>query len=234
MNRILHFFLCGALAVIGACAPSDARDADALDVQRATGPVTPATKESAASRPRIVFLGDSLTAGFGLGEEDHVTSLIQSRMDAAGYRYEVVNRGVSGDTSAGGLSRLEWSLEGDVDVLVVELGGNDGLRGLPPAQLKRNLNEIITRAKSREITVVLTGMEAPPSYGQAYTSEFRQVYRDLARDHDVVFVPFWLEGVAGIPSLNQRDQIHPNGAGNRIIEQMLWRALEPLLERTGR
>jgi acyl-CoA thioesterase-1 len=235
VNRILHFFLFGALAVSAACAPSDARDADAAEIQRPSGAVAPvATQTSAAARPRIVFLGDSLTAGFGLGEEDHVTSLIQSRLDEAGYRYEVVNRGVSGDTSAGGLSRLEWSLEGDVDVLVVELGGNDGLRGLPAAQLKRNLHEIITRAKTRGLTVVLTGMEAPPSYGPAYTAEFRQVYRDLARDHDVVFVPFWLEGVAGIPSLNQRDQIHPNGAGNRIIEQMLWRALEPVLEKPGR
>ena len=235
VNRILHFFLNAGLLVSVGCAPSAARDAATLEVQRSADTGAPvATEARRAARPRIVFLGDSLTAGFGLREDDHVTSLIQGRLDAAGYRYEVVNRGVSGDTSAGGLSRLEWSLEGDVDVLVVELGGNDGLRGLPPAQLKRNLNEIITRAKSRGITVLLAGMEAPPSYGPAYTSEFRQVYRDLARQHDVVFMPFWLEGVAGIPSLNQRDQIHPNGAGNRIIEQTLWRALEPLLEKPGR
>jgi len=235
VSRILYLFLYGALTLSGACARSDARDADALDFQRpASAAPSAGTETRAAARPRIVFLGDSLTAGFGLNENDYVTTLIQSRLDAAGYRYEVVNRGVSGDTSAGGLSRLEWSLEGDVDVLVVELGGNDGLRGLPAAQLKRNLDEIITRTKSRGITVVLTGMEAPPSYGPAYTSEFRQVYRDLARDHDVVFVPFWLEGVAGISSLNQRDQIHPNGAGNRIIEQTLWRALEPVLEKPGR
>jgi acyl-CoA thioesterase-1 len=181
-----------------------------------------------------VFLGDSLTSGYGLAKEDSVPSLIQARVRAAGYPYEVVNAGVSGDTSAGGLSRLEWSLEGDVDVLVLELGANDGLRGLPVANLKRNLTEIITRAKTRGITVLLTGMEAPPNFGAAYTSEFRQVYRDLAKTHNVAFLPFYLDGVAGIPNLNIADGMHPNAEGARVIERAVWRALEPLLEeRTG-
>jgi len=163
-----------------------------------------------------------------------VPSLIQERLNAEGFRYEVVNAGVSGDTSAGGLSRLDWSLEGDVDVLVLELGANDGLRGLPVAQLKRNLSDIITRARQRGITVVLTGMEAPPNYGAAYTSEFRQVFVDLAAEHDVVFVPFFLDGVAGIASLNNADGIHPNAAGAEIIAERLWGALEPLLEKHDR
>jgi acyl-CoA thioesterase-1 len=141
---------------------------------------------------------------------------------------------VSGDTSAGGLSRLDWSLEGDVVVLVIELGANDGLRGLPVAQLKRNLEEIITRARQRDIAVVLTGMEAPPNYGVAYTEEFRQAFRDLADEHDVVFVPFFLEGVAGIASLNNADGIHPNAAGARIIAERLWGVLEPMLEKPDR
>lgn len=179
---------------------------------------------------RIVFLGDSLTAGLGLPREQAVPSLIQKRLYAEGYPYEVVNAGVSGDTAAGGLSRLEWSLEGDVEMLVVELGANDGLRGLPVSQMKRNLGEIVTRAKQRGITVVLTGMEAPPNYGVAYTSEFRQVFRDLADQHDVAFVPFYLDGVAGIPSLNNSDGLHPNAAGARIIAETLWRTLEPALE----
>jgi acyl-CoA thioesterase-1 len=190
----------------------------------------PATAPAVA-RPRIVFLGDSLTAGYGLTRGEEVPALIQARLDKEGYRYEVVNAGVSGDTSAGGLSRLDWSLEGTVAALVVELGGNDGLRGLPVSQMKQNLAEIITRAKQRGIKVVLTGMEAPPNYGPLYTSEFRQVFRDLAKEHDVVFVPFYLEGVAGNSELNLSDGIHPNAAGSRIIEERLWRALEPLLEK---
>jgi acyl-CoA thioesterase-1 len=138
---------------------------------------------------------------------------------------------VSGDTSAGCLSRLDWSLDGDVEVLVVELGANDGLRGLPVTQMKRNLEEIITRARARDITVVLTGMEAPPNYGPLYTAEFRKTFRDLADDHDVIFVPFYLDGVAGIADLNQRDGIHPNAEGARIVADNLWRALEPVLDR---
>jgi acyl-CoA thioesterase I len=189
-------------------------------VQRRTAP---------AGRPRIVFLGDSLTAGYGLRREEAVPSLIQARLDAAGYVYETVNAGVSGDTSAGGLSRLDWSLEGDVRVLVLELGANDGLRGLPVAALKRNLDEIIRRAKSRRITVLLTGMEAPPNFGAAYTTEFRRVFSDLAREHQVPFIPFYLDGVAGIPSLNIADGIHPNAAGSRVVEATVWKALQPLL-----
>jgi acyl-CoA thioesterase-1 len=191
------------------------------------------TAASAAARPRIVFLGDSLTAGYGLArpQAESVPSLIQARLDAKGYRYEVINAGVSGDTSAGGLSRLNWSLDGDVQVLVIELGANDGLRGLPVIAMKQNLDQIITRAKQRQVKVLLTGMEAPPNYGAAYTKEFRQVFADLAREHKVPFVPFYLQGVAGNPSLNISDGIHPNATGARIVEGTIWRALEPLLVR---
>jgi acyl-CoA thioesterase-1 len=186
------------------------------------------------TRPRVVFLGDSLTAGLGLPREQSVPSLIQARLDMDGYQYEVVNAGVSGDTSAGGLRRLDWSLEGNVAVLVVELGANDGLRGLPVEQMKQNLGQIIGRARQRDITVILTGMEAPPNYGAAYTNAFRQTFRDLADEHDVAFVPFFLEGVAGNPGLNNSDGIHPNAAGARIVEQTIWRALEPLLDKHDR
>jgi acyl-CoA thioesterase-1 len=181
-----------------------------------------------------VFLGDSLTAGLGLPRQQAVPSLIQARLDAEGYAYEVVNAGVSGDTSAGGLRRLDWALDGDVEVLVVELGANDGLRGLPVAQMKDNLDKIITQAQRRGITVILTGMEAPPNYGPVYTAEFRNAFRDLADDHDVAFVPFFLEGVAGIAALNNGDGIHPNAEGAKVIEQTIWRALEPELEKTDR
>ena len=222
--------LVALLLAVTACGQPDIEHAAPAREAIAT-PAPPAPAEPAVALPRIVFLGDSLTAGLGLAQHEAVPALIQSRLDAEGYRYEVVNAGVSGDTSAGGLSRLDWSLEGMVAVLVVELGGNDGLRGLPVSQMKQNLTEIITRARQRDITVILTGMEAPPNYGPLYTSEFRQVFRDLAKEHDVIFVPFYLEGVAGDPSLNLSDGIHPNSAGSRIIEERLWRTLEPLLEK---
>jgi len=188
----------------------------------------------ASTRPRIVFLGDSLTAGYGLEVEQSVPSLVQKHLDAEGYQYEVVNAGVSGDTSAGGLRRLEWSLDGDVRVLVVELGANDGLRGLPVAEMKTNLKTIVQTARKRGIDVLLTGMEAPPNYGAAYTSEFRRAFRDLASEERVPFMPFYLYEVAGIPALNIADGIHPNPAGARIVEANLWRSLKPLVEKQRR
>lgn len=205
----------------------------AVTAPPATGGVAVAG-EADATRPRIVFLGDSLTAGYGLAREQSIPSLVQARLDREGYRYLVVNAGVSGDTSAGGLSRLDWSLEGDVKVLVIELGANDGLRGLPVEALKRNLATIIGRARDRGVTVLLTGMEAPPNFGESYTQAFRQVYRDLAKEYGLPFVPFYLEGVAGNPALNIADGIHPNPEGARIVEQTIWRALQPLLERHDR
>lgn len=227
--------LVASLAVSGvACGPSDAPRPAAAGAATGAATQADAPAEHLAPLPRIVFLGDSLTAGLGLPREQAAPSLIQERLIAEGYTYDVINAGVSGDTSAGGLSRLDWSLEGDVEILVIELGANDGLRGLPVSQLKRNLGEIVTRAKQRDITVILTGMEAPPNYGLAYTSEFRRVFRELADEHDAVFVPFFLEGVAGIASLNNSDGIHPNAAGARVVAETLWRALEPVLEKQER
>ena len=230
MTRILRSLLAALPLVMWACTASET----ALPPGSYNASRTVTDRAASDALPRIVFLGDSLTAGLGLSREQSVPSLVQARLDAEGYRYEVVNAGVSGDTSAGGLSRLGWSLEGDVELLVIELGANDGLRGLPVAQMKRNLEEIIARAGKRGITVILTGMEAPPNYGLAYTSEFRRAYRDLADEHDVIFVPFYLEGVAGDSSLNLPDGIHPNAAGARIIEQSLWGAIEPALRKRAR
>jgi acyl-CoA thioesterase-1 len=182
------------------------------------------------TRPRIVFLGDSLTAGYGLEKVQAVPALIQARLAREGYPLEVINAGVSGDTSAGGLSRLDWSLSGDVRILVIELGANDGLRGLPVAAMKRNLSEIIARAKARGIAVLLTGMEALPNYGEAYTTEFRETFPALAREHKVAFMPFYLDGVAGNPGLNIADGMHPNPKGATIVADNLWHILEPLLK----
>jgi acyl-CoA thioesterase-1 len=178
-----------------------------------------------------VILGDSLTAGLGLPTSDAYPTLLQQRLDAAGLDYEVVNAGVSGDTSAGGLARLDWALQGDVKILVVALGGNDALRALPTEQLKQNLATIIERAQARGIAVVLAGMEAPPNFGRDYIVAFHKVYPALAQQYHVAFVPFLLQGVAGDDRLNQPDGIHPTAAGARIVAENVWTALKPLAER---
>lgn len=227
MTRVVPFALGLSMLVWVGCTPADGPPAE---VRAPIETRAPAKPSPTVSRPRIVFLGDSLTAGYGLAKEESVPSLIQMRLRSEGYPYDVVNAGVSGDTSAGGLSRLDWSLEGEVKILVIELGANDGLRGLPVANMKRNLTEIITRSQSRGIKVLLTGMEAPPNFGAAYTAEFRQVYRDLAKLPDVTFMPFYLDGVAGLPDLNISDGMHPNAEGARIIAAAIWEKLEPLLD----
>lgn len=179
-----------------------------------------------------MFLGDSLTAGLGLAERENYPSLIQARLDREGYDYEVINAGVSGDTSAGGLRRLDWSLEGNVKVLVLALGANDGLRGLPVDALRQNLSTLIERCRARGIDVVLAGMEAPPNNGPEYASAFRASYKDLAREYDLRLIPFLLQDVAGIASLNQSDGIHPNTRGAEIMADTVWRTLVPLLTAT--
>jgi acyl-CoA thioesterase-1 len=188
----------------------------------------------AAARPRVVVLGDSLTAGLGLDRGDAYPAVLQRRMDAAGYRFDVVNAGVSGDTTAGGMSRLDWSLDGDVRILIVALGGNDGLRGLPPDEMKRNIETIVGEAKARGIAVLLAGMESPTNMGQDYQRRFRQVFLTVAREQRVAFLPFLLEGVAGRAELNQRDGIHPTAEGARIVADHLWPLLEPMLRTATR
>ncbi len=175
------------------------------------------------------MLGDSLTAGLGLPIEEAYPTLIQQRIDKRGFEYEVINAGVSGDTSAGGLSRLDWALDGDVRVLVVALGCNDALRALPTEELKTNLSQIIERAQARHIDVVLAGMDAPRNFGRDYIVAFHQVYPALASQYHVPLVPFLLEGVAANPALNQRDGIHPTAEGARIVADNVWMVLEPLL-----
>ena len=228
LRRSLVVLLAAAAA---ACAPADApAPAEKRPAESSPAAAAPAPASRSADAPRIVILGDSLTAGLGLDRASSFPSLLQARLDREGYTYQVVNAGVSGDTSAGGLRRLEWALEGNVRVLVVELGANDGLRGLPVAGMKKNLAEIITRAQARDITVILAGMEAPPNYGPQYTDEFRRAFRDLAAEHKVALIPFLLDGVAGLREMNQGDGIHPNPEGARIVENTIWRTLEPVLE----
>jgi len=218
-----------AVAVAAACSTRDERSAPIQNEKQSALPAADAGQQ-AASRPRVVILGDSLTAGLGLPIEQSYPSLLQERLTESGLDYEVVNAGVSGDTSAGGLSRLDWALDGDVRVLVVALGGNDGLRGLPVEQLKRNLATIIERAQARGIAVILAGMEAPPNYGREYIVAFHKVYPALASQYHVPLVPFLLQGVAGSDALNQRDGIHPTAAGARIVAANVWTVLKPVAE----
>ena len=191
----------------------------------------PAATPAADRRPKVVVLGDSLTAGLGLSATDAFPALLQHKIDEARLPFEVVNAGVSGDTSAGGLRRLDWSLQDGARVLIVALGANDGLRGLPVAEMKRNLAQIIETAQSKKLAVVLAGMEAPPNYGSEYSVSFRQVYSDLAKQYDVPFIPFLLDRVAGQPALNQADGIHPNLRGAAIVADTVWAALKPELDR---
>jgi acyl-CoA thioesterase-1 len=217
------------LAVAVACARDSGSPPPASRNVEAPAPAPPSATTSA--KPRIVFLGDSLTAGLGLSSDQSYPSWIGKTLKERGYDYEIVNAGVSGDTSAGGLRRLDWSLEGDVRALVLALGANDGLRGLPTDAMKNNLAAVLDRAKARGIPVVLAGMEAPPNNGPNYTREFREVFTELAGEYDVRFVPFLLRGVAGDASLNQGDGIHPNARGAEIVAGLIWAELEPLLRR---
>jgi acyl-CoA thioesterase-1 len=222
-------------AWLPACSAPGATDAPVP----AAAPAAPVSAPAAApvakpAKPEVIFLGDSLTAGLGLAEDLNFPSLIQQRIDAAKLGFSVVNAGVSGDTSAGGLRRLEWALEGQPRVLVVALGGNDGLRGLPPEELRRNLATIIERGQQAGLAVILAGMEAPPNNGPEYTARFRGVYPDLARTYKVPLIPFLLEGVAGDPALNQADGIHPNPDGARKVAETVWEALEPALQASNR
>src|SRR5580765_532092 len=225
---ILAFVAATCLAGCGSV--SDRPPVDAAAGAQAPPPQATATPPAkAAARPRIVALGDSLTAGLGLNPEEAYPALLQKRLDAGGFNYEVVNAGVSGDTSAGGLSRLDWALDGDVRLLIVALGGNDALRALPADELKQNLSHIIERAQAKHIAVVLAGMEAPRNFGRDYIVRFHQVYPDLAKKYEVVLVPFLLQDVAGIERLNQRDGIHPTAEGAEIVAGNIWNALQPLV-----
>ena len=225
--RLLLALGLGLVIAAGSAACSD-RQTDTVNVA-AVPPAAPVPAAVVSSAPRIVCLGDSLTAGYGVSPDEAYPAQLATHLRAAGLKYEVVNAGVSGDTSAGGLRRLEWSTAGDVRVLVVALGANDGLRGLPTKDLRANLARIIETAQSRQIRVVLAGMEAPPNFGEAYTRDFRAVYRDLATTYDVTLIPFFLDGVAGVPSLNQADGIHPTAEGQRLVAATIWRVVAPLV-----
>jgi len=189
------------------------------------------TNSYAQDDQTILFFGDSITAGYGLQTEQAFPALIQQKIDSLDLNYNVVNAGLSGETTAGGLRRVDWILQQHVDIFVLELGGNDGLRGIDPQSSKENLQGIIDKVEQKypDAKIVLTGMQAPPNLGDLYTEEFRGIFFELAEQNDVIFMPFILEEVAGNPELNLPDGIHPTAEGHRVVADNLWNVLRPLI-----
>jgi acyl-CoA thioesterase-1 len=211
------------LALLAACAGGERPKSDAA----AAGASTPA--------PVILVVGTSITAGLGVDPSEAYPAILQQKIDSAGFHYRVVNAGNSGETSAGVVRRMEWLLRQPIAVLILETGGNDGLRGLDPDSLRDNIEASVrlARRQTPPPAVLLLGMEAPPNLGPGYTARFREAFRAASRELDVPLVPFVLQGVGGIDSLNQADGIHPTAAGHRILAATVWTALLPLLEEGG-
>ena len=183
------------------------------------------------SQTLIIALGDSLTEGFGIKKEEAYPHLLQKKLLKKGYDLKIINGGVSGSTSASSFSRLKWYIRSNPDIVILALGGNDGLRGLSLVHMKKNLNRTIEFAKSKEIIILLAGMQMPLNYGKEYTDSFREVFYELAKKHQISFIPFLLKDVGGIPSLNQPDGIHPNPEGHEIIANTVLKYLEPHLQK---
>ncbi|RMH69207.1 MAG: arylesterase [Bacteroidetes bacterium] len=200
--------------------------------------VTPDSAASAGGAPAratVLILGNSLAAGAGVDPQEAFPARLQEKVDALGWSFEIVNAGLSGETSAGGLRRIDWLLQRPVDVLVLELGGNDGLRGIEPEVTKQNLQAIIdkTRARYPDVRIVLAGMQMPPNLGPDYTARFRAIYPELAAENDATLIPFLLEGVGDVPELMQADGIHPTAEGHAIVAETVWTYLRPVLEEVG-
>ncbi|MBW2418671.1 MAG: arylesterase [Deltaproteobacteria bacterium] len=230
----LALSLAGLVLALGGCSQdADSARSPAKGPARGAAASAAARPDAAQARPVLLFLGTSLTAGYGLPSEQAYPALIQRHIDDAGLDYRVVNAGVSGDTSAGGLRRLDWLLRLPVAVLVLELGSNDMLRGLDVDDLRSNLDAIVreTRARHPELRLVVAGMRAVPNLGAAYVTRFEAVFPTLAEQNAATLIPFLLEGVAGDPALNLADGIHPNAEGHRHIAASIWPRIEPVLAR---
>jgi acyl-CoA thioesterase-1 len=202
-----------------------------LGAAAATFGQTTAQTSLPAATKTVVFLGDSLTAGLGVQSTEAFPALIADKVRAAGLPFQIENAGLSGDTTAGGRRRIDWLLQRPIDVLVIELGANDGLRGLPLPSMKENLQAIIDKAKAKNsnLKVVIAGMQLPPNLGADYSAGFQRVFAEVAQENHGVLIPFLLEGVGGHRDLNQPDLIHPTAAGHRIVADLVWRTLEPIL-----
>ncbi len=192
---------------------------------------TAAFASRAEPQRNLVVLGDSIAAGYGVEADEAFPSILQEKIDAAHLKYHVINAGVSGDTTAGGLRRISWVLKRPVDVLVIELGGNDGLRGINPEETEKNLQSIIekTKAQNGSAQIVVAGMQMPASMGADFAKKYREVFAEVARKNNAPLIPFLLAGVGGRPDLNQSDRIHPTAQGHRIVAENVWKVIEPLL-----
>ena len=197
---------------------------------------TGALSSGSVRKPVVLFFGTSLTAGAGLEPDQAFPALVEKKADSVGLPIKVVNAGLSGETTAGAVRRIDWVLRTPADVIVVEVGANDALRGLPPAAAKANLETLIAAMKRKQprAQIVLVQMEAPPNLGNAYTRSFRSIYVDVARQENLILIPFLLDGVAGISRLNQPDGIHPNVVGERIVADNIWRSLAPVISQLDR
>ena len=222
MNKIvlLNLFICFTII--------SCNNNNSEKVNEQTKSSTNRTADSSAKRKTILFFGNSLTAGYGLDPNEAFPALIQDKIDSLHLPYKVINAGVSGETTSGGMGRIDWILRQPVDIFVLELGGNDGLRGIPLTVTRSNLQAIIGKVKTKypSVKIVLAGMQIPPNMGQDYTSEFKKIYPELAKKNDVALIPFLLQGVGGDPKLNQNDGIHPNKAGEKIVAENVWNVLK--------
>jgi acyl-CoA thioesterase-1 len=220
--RPLSVFLSILVILAGCGTSSESKKQNPTDIEK--------TKVNTAQKT-ILFFGNSLTAGYGIEQEDSFAGLTQARLDSLQIDYRVINGGLSGETTAGGLSRLDWFLEDEPTIFVLELGGNDGLRGIIPSESKKNLLGIIEKVQTKypETKIILAGMQIPPNMGQEYTDEFKKIYPQIATEKNVTLIPFLLEGVAGNPNLNLPDGIHPTESGHKIVFETIWIYLKNLI-----
>ena len=223
------YFLTGVLVMtlLGGCGSNEEKPNEGANQKREQ--VTAGTKNEKAKT--IVFFGNSLTAGYGVDPSESFPSRVQDKIDSLQLPYKVINAGLSGETTAGGKSRIDWILRQPVNIFVLELGGNDGLRGIPIAETSKNLQAIIDRVREKypEAKIILAGMQVPPNMGRNYATQFRVVFEQLAQKNKVELIPFLLENVGGVAALNQADGIHPNPQGARIVAENVWKVLQPML-----
>ncbi|MGB6153841.1 MAG: arylesterase [Pricia sp.] len=229
LQNLLKFRYILLVFLIASCGEAPKEKTDTAPA-KSTDAVSEADETS--EEKTILFFGNSLTAGYGLDTKEAFPALIQDRLDSLGLDYTAINSGLSGETTSGGLNRLEWVLNQKVDIFVLELGANDGLRGVPLKETRDNLQAIIdlVREKNKDTKIILAGMQLPPNMGQAYTTEFRRLFPELADKNDVALIPFLLEGVAGNPKLNQDDGIHPTAEGQKIVRENVWDVLQDVID----